>query len=381
MSRSNSDAFQLRPSPRNGLRLDDRYRLLGLIDSGGTSDVYLADDELRGEPVIVKWLSSAAAQDPQHRWRFVNGARATIGLEHPAIARVHAVEEPETSPPYLVMEALEGESLANYLQRETAMPQALTIQLALQVASGLAAAHAVGIVHRDIKPGNLYLLGPKGMPERVKIIDFGLAKDLRNEEKGPSSRNIVLGTAQYMAPEQVLADPVDYRTDIYGFGAVLFRMLTGQLPFDLDAGPDLFSHQLFSKVPPPSWLVDHVDPRLDEVVLRCVRKHPDNRYPSMPALVADLRLLANAAGANKPISEVPLVREPDIYRPRNPKARGIAELLAQYFGTEAPAPLTSRFERISEAGFETLGLEDSLEPGGISSVPDVISESVVSPRR
>lgn len=379
MSRSNSDAFQLRPSPRNGLRLDDRYRLLGLIDNGGTSDVYLADDELRGEPVIVKWLTSAAAQDPQHRWRFVNGARATIGLEHPAIARVHAVEEPEASPPYLVMEALEGESLANYLQREAAMPQALTLQLALQVASGLAAAHEIGIVHRDIKPGNLFLLGPKGAPERVKIIDFGLAKDLRNEEFGPSSRNIVLGTAQYMAPEQVLADPVDSRTDIYGFGAVLFRMLTGQLPFDLDPGPDLFSHQLFSKVPPPSWLIEPVDPRLDEVVLRCVRKHPDNRYPSMPALLDDLKLLADASRAGKPISALPFVREPDLYRPRNQKAHGIAELLAQYFGTEAPAPLSSRFERISEVGLETLSQKDVLRQG-ITDAPEVIQETVMNPR-
>ena len=359
---SNSDAFQLRPSPRNGLRLDDRYLLLGLIDSGGTSDVYFANDELRGEPVIVKWLSSAAAQDPQHGWRFVNGARATIRLEHPAIARVHAVEDPETSPPYLVMEVLEGESLANYLEREKAMPQALTIQLALQVASGLAAAHEMGIVHRDIKPGNLYLLGPKGAPERVKIIDFGLAKDLRNDGVGPSSRNIVLGTAQYMAPEQVLADPVDNRTDIYGFCAVLFRMLTGQLPFDLDPGPDLFSHQLFSKVPPPSWLVERVDPRLDEVILRCVRKHPDNRYPSMLALLADLSLIADTSGAGRLISELPLAREPDVYRPRNPKAHGMAALLAQYFGTEAPAPTTSRLERISEAGPETLALEDIREP-------------------
>lgn len=364
MSKPNPDAFQLLPSPRNGLRLDDRYHLLGLIDRGGTSDVYLAHDEQRDEPVIVKWLSSAAAQDPQHWGRFVNGARATIELAHPAIARVYAVTEPEAGPPYLVMEVLEGESLATYLERERSMPQALTIQLALQIASGLAAAHEVGIVHRDIKPGNLYLLGPRGAPDRVKIIDFGLAKDLRNETGGPSSRNIVLGTAQYMAPEQVLADPVDNRTDIYGFGAVLFRMLTGQLPFDLDPGPDLFGHQLFSKVPPPSWLVEHVDPRLDEIVLRCVRKHPDNRYSSMQALLADLSLLTDVGAASEHISELPLAREPDVYRPRNPKAHGIAELLANYFGTEAPAPPTVRLERVSESGLETLDLDEILNPNG-----------------
>jgi serine/threonine-protein kinase len=203
------------------------------------------------------------------------------------------------------------------------------------VASALVAAHRVGVVHRDIKPGNLFLLGPIGEPSGVKVIDFGLAKDTQDPEAGPNSTNLVLGTAQYMAPEQVLADPVDARTDVYAFGVLLFRTLTGQLPFDLDPGADLFSHQLFSPAPPPSWLIESVDPRLERLILRCMRKHPDNRYPSMQAVLDDLLTIAGS-DAGEMTDAPPLAPNPDVYQPRNQKGRDAAEALAAYFGTEPP---------------------------------------------
>jgi serine/threonine protein kinase len=334
-----SGMFQPQPSPRSGLRLGERYEIVGLLGRGATSDVYLAQDTLTGESVMVKWLTTQAARDPQLRQRFVLSARAIMAVDHPAVVRVHAVDEALGAPPYLVMEALLGEPLSDYLDRQGSMPQELVVRLARQVASGLAAAHGMGIIHRDIKPGNLYLLGPLGAPEGVKIIDFGLAKDFHHQGTGPSSTNLVLGTAQYMAPEQVLADPVDARTDIYALGVVLFRMLTGQLPFDLDPGPDLFSHQVFSPAPPPSWLVENLDPWLEQLVLRCMRKHPENRYPSLEALLGDLDLLLGldpAAGRVIPVP--PLERNPDVYKPRNLKGRGLAESLAAYFGTEPPPP-------------------------------------------
>ena len=342
MPTSISGTYQLEATPRAGLRLKDRYEIVGLLDRGGTSEVFVASDALDASPVIVKWLTEAAARNPQHRMRFVLGARATLSLDHPAIARVFSVEEPPDAPPYLVMELLQGESLADYLDREGAMPEALVVELAIQVASGLAAAHAAGIVHRDIKPGNLYLLGPKGAPRAIKLIDFGLSKDLQRDGLGPNSRNLVLGTAQYMAPEQVLADPVDIRTDIYAFGVVLFRMLTGQLPFDADAGVDLLSHQLFSRAPPPSWLVESVDPRLEQLILRCLHKHPENRYPRIQILLEDLELIANSAPSGRQMSVPQMPRSPDIYKPHNTKGRGVAEALAGYFGAETPPPATSR---------------------------------------
>jgi serine/threonine-protein kinase len=189
-------------------------------------------------------------------------------------------------------------------------PDALA--LAREIASGLVAAHAAGIIHRDVKPGNLFLLRQPA-ETKLKLIDFGFAKDTRDPDAGPSSTNVVIGTAQYMAPEQILTDPVDARTDVYGFGAVLFRLLTGHLPFDLDVGVDLFSHQVFSPIPPPSWLVESLDADLEQVVLRCVRKHPENRYPSMQAVLDDLDRIARS----EDIQPLPLLRDPDVYNPKN----------------------------------------------------------------
>ncbi len=280
--------FALRSTPRVGLLLGGRYRIIGVLGAGSTAEVYLADDTATLEQVVIKWLTVRAARDPQLRERFLLGGRVAMAIEHPAIAKVHAVEELEGRPPYQVMEALAGESLAEYLEREGCMPEPLVLSLARDAAAGLLAAHHAGIIHRDVKPANIFLVGPKATPTGLKLIDFGLAKDVNRNLAGPTSTNIVMGTGQYMAPEQVLADPIDGRTDIYGLGVVLFRMLTGQLPFDLDIGIDLLSHQLFSPAPPPSWLVENIDPRVERIVLRCMRKHPENRYASMADLLRDL---------------------------------------------------------------------------------------------
>jgi eukaryotic-like serine/threonine-protein kinase len=333
--------FRPQQSEKDGLVLAERYRIAGRLGSGSTAEVYLAEDTERGEPVVIKWLYLHAARNPQVRQRFVLGARAAMSVVHPAVARVISVEEPYAEPPYLVMEALLGEPLSDYLERRGQHPEPMALSLARDVASGLAAAHAVGIVHRDVKPGNLFLVEDAGSPVRAKLIDFGFAKDTRGDpDAAPSSTNLVLGTAQYMAPEQVLADPVDPRTDVYGFGVVLFRLVTGHLPFDLDPGADLFSHQLFSPTPPPSWLADQLDPRMEEVVLRCMRKHPENRYQSLQAVLEDLERVAEG----REISELPLKRDPDVYKPRNVSGREAADALAVRFGAEPPPPATSRLD-------------------------------------
>jgi serine/threonine-protein kinase len=336
--------FPVEATECDGSLLGDRYRIAGLLGVGATAEVYLAEDEQTGTPVVVKWLMRHAARDPQVRERFALGARATMAVPHPAIAAVLAVEEPPGELPFVVMEALLGEPLSDYLDREGPMPMAVALPFARQVAEGLAAAHTIGIVHRDLKPGNLFVVRGSTGGLTAKIIDFGFAKDTRDPDAGPASTNLVVGTAQYMAPEQVLADPVDARTDVYGFGVVLFRMLTGHLPFDVDPGVDLFSHQIFSPAPPPSWLIDDLDPALEQLVLRCVRKHPANRYHSFATVVEDLDRIA--AGAE--ISLLPLLRDPDAYRPRNESGREAAEVLAMRFGTEAPPPPTSRFDPESQ---------------------------------
>jgi eukaryotic-like serine/threonine-protein kinase len=333
------EAFRFHASDKDGRLLDGRYRIVGLLGAGSTADVYLAEDETNHELVAVKWLTESAAQNRQVRARFVLGAGAALSVRHQGVRRVLSIEDSGAEAPYIVMEALPGQPLADHLEEAGSVPQSFALELARQVAAGLAAAHAAGIVHRDLKPANLFLVQADSAPLTAKLIDFGFAKDVRADPgAGPSSVNLVLGTAQYMAPEQVLAEPVDARTDVYGFGVVLFRVLTGHLPFDVEPGADLFSHQLFSPTPPPSWLVDELDPAFEEIVLRCTRKHPENRYPSMQAVLDDLERVANGVG----ISALPLQRDPDVYKPRNSSGREAAEALAAHFGKEPP-PATARY--------------------------------------
>jgi serine/threonine-protein kinase len=321
---------------------------VGLLGHGGTSDVYLAEDHTLGRLVIVKHLKGEVAGNAEIRARFLAEARTTMSIEHPSVVRVLGVDQAEDGRPYLVMEPLVGEPLGDYLRREEIVPLDLALVLARQVASGLAAAHRVGIIHRDIKPDNLFLLGPIGEPLALKLIDFGLAKHLSG---GPvTTANMVIGTAQYMAPEQVLCDPIDARTDVYALGVVMFRMLTGQLPFDAEPGVDLLSHQLFSPAPPPSWLKEDLDRRVEAIVLRAMRKHPDNRYPSMEKLLFDLdgALGLRLGAEGDAVPHVPLAKFPDVYKPKNPSGREVAQLLAARFGADPPPPPSSHMPPLHE---------------------------------
>ncbi len=204
--------------------------------------------------------------------------------------------------------------------------------IARQTAEGLTAVHARGLVHRDIKPGNLFLLGRHGAPFGLKIIDFGMAK--LSDSNDASDVQTVLGTIEYMAPEQTMADPVDGRSDIYSFGIMLFRLLTGRLPFQASEGFDLLGHQFFSTVPAPSWFDSSIEPRLDAIVTRATRKHPDNRYPDMLALMTDLDAAVEHSGGEPPHTN--LVVEPDVYHPQNQKGREVSELLAKRWATLPP---------------------------------------------
>jgi eukaryotic-like serine/threonine-protein kinase len=334
-------AFQYRPTERAGQVLGDRYRIAGFLAHGVTADVHLAEDLTTGLPVMVKELTGAAAADPELRDRFVREARITMSIDHPGVVRVMAVATPEDGRPYLVMEALVGESLGELLRRQQTVPVDLALILARQAAAGLGAAHRAGVVHRDVKPDNLFLLGSTGEPFGLKVIDFGMARDV--ESAGKSGTTLAVGTLQYMPPEQILADPVDARTDVYALGVVLFRMLTGQLPFDTDPGIDLLAHQLFSPAPPPSWVLETLDPRLEQVVLRALRKHPENRYPDMDALLADLDGIVGirSGSSEQPLPQV-LPHWPDVYTPKTARGREFAQMLATRAGVEqreaAPTP-------------------------------------------
>jgi serine/threonine-protein kinase len=300
-----------------------RYELERPIDAGGTAIIHLARDLATGDERAVKLLKDRAAGDPILRACFLAGARAAMGISHHNVVRVFAVGEPRDDHPFAVMELLRGEALDQTVARERRLPADTVVRLARDAAHGLAAAHAAGVVHLDVKPENLYLVRD-GRGESLKILDFDLAWVPGVED--PSERHgrlILRGTAKYMAPEQIVGDPVDARTDVYALGVVLFRLLTGQLPFDLELGTTLLRHQLSSPIPPPSWLVDGLDPRLDAVVVRATKKAPENRYPNMAALLSDL----DAVSLDFALPARTETAVGDRYAPRSERARAAARAL------------------------------------------------------
>jgi serine/threonine-protein kinase len=313
--------FEARQSRYTGALLDGRYEIHGFVDQGATSRVYLAEDhQAEGEDriVAVKIFAPVVAQKEAMRRRFLREGEALRAIDHPNVVRVRAVGEADGAP-FLVMDALRGETLASRLDRMGPLPVDLALRFVREIARGLAAAHEKGVIHRDIKPNNIFLDGiPEELP-RVKVIDFGMAK----MGAGGSEADLVMGTVQYMAPEQVVNEAVDARSDVYALGVTMFRMITGHLPFDVELGTDLIGHQLFSPAPPPSWLDDDLDPRLERVILSAMRKRRENRYPSMDALLEDL-------DREEP-QGFPITVEPDVYEPVTEAGREAASFVSTKF--------------------------------------------------
>lgn len=269
-----------------------------LIDSGGMGDVYRARDLQLPREVAVKVISKYLLSDQKQVRRFEQEAQAAATLNHPGILTIYRVGN-EQGVPYLVSELLEGETLRKRLGSGP-IPSALAIDFAVQVASGLAAAHEKGIVHRDIKPENLYVT----QDGRVKILDFGLAKltqeirGLSPSGGGPgenqamhSEPGIIMGTPGYMSPEQARGEPVDTRSDIFCFGAVLYEMITGKPAFHRQTKADSLSSVLNYQPPAISRTVKHVSPALQRVINRCLEKQAPLRYQQTSELVQALKSL------------------------------------------------------------------------------------------
>ncbi|MGZ3423829.1 MAG: protein kinase domain-containing protein [Polyangiales bacterium] len=313
--------FEPKQSRYTGALLDGRYEIHGFVDQGATSRVYLAEDhQAEGDEriVAVKMFAPVVSQKEAMRRRFLREGEALRAIDHPNVVRVRAIGQTDGLP-FLVMDALRGETLRRRLDRTGPLPVDLALRFVRQIAEGLAAAHKKGVIHRDVKPDNIFLDGEPHEVPRVKVIDFGMAK----VDDGGSESGLVLGTVQYMAPEQVVSESVDARSDVYALGVTMFRMITGHLPFDVELGTDLIGHQLFSPAPPPSWLDDDLDPRLERVILSAMRKRRENRYPSMEALLEDL-------GREDP-QGWPMTIEPDVYEPVTDAGRAAASYVSTKF--------------------------------------------------
>jgi eukaryotic-like serine/threonine-protein kinase len=275
-----------------GRILDGRYQLGSLLGAGGMARVYVASDRVLERQVAVKVLSPSDAQDPLFVERFRREARAAARLSHPNIVAVFD-SGCDADLPYLVMEYVPGQSLAQLLARQGRLAPRRAVELAIQVCGALAAAHAQGLVHRDIKPANV-LVGPDG---QVQVTDFGIVKAAAAATL--TGTGTVLGTAAYLSPEQAQGGPVDARSDLYGLGCVLYELLCGSPPFGsgADRSPVAIATRHVSELPePPSARNPLVAPALEAVVLTALAKDPAQRYQSAVELQHALeRVLAGDA--------------------------------------------------------------------------------------
>ncbi|MCW2606440.1 MAG: pknA, partial [Frankiales bacterium] len=242
-----------------------RYRLDSQLARGGTAEVWRATDLVLERPVALKLLR--AGSDEQSRERFRAGARHAGALQHPGIAAVHDFgESADGVSAWIVMELVEGEPLSAVLAREGALPLDRALDVVAQAADALQAAHALGVVHRDVKPGNL-MVRPDGV---VKVTDFGIARLAAGEQ----TTGVVVGTAAYLSPEQAGGRPVSPASDVYALGVVAYECLAGRRPFDGRTPADVARQHLHDA--PPS-LPDTVPPRVRALVERCLEKDPADR--------------------------------------------------------------------------------------------------------
>jgi Tol biopolymer transport system component len=259
------------------------YEIQSPLGAGGMGEVYRARDTRLGRDVALKILTEAFTQDADRLHRFELEARAVAALNHPNILAVFDIGQ-HNGTPFLVSELLEGDSLRTVLDN-AAVPQRKAIEYGVQIAHGLAAAHEKGIVHRDLKPENVFIT----KDGRIKILDFGLAKLIQASNSNPEEltltsshtvAGVVMGTASYMAPEQVRGDAVDTRTDIFAFGSVLYEMLSGVRAFRRDTAAETMTAVLKDDAPELSDPVRNVSPTLERIVRRCLEKSPDQRFQS-----------------------------------------------------------------------------------------------------
>ena len=282
------------------------YEVQVLIGAGGMGEVYRGHDPRLGRDVAIKILPGMFSRDPERLRRFEQEARATAALNHPNILAIYDVGTTDQAIPYVVSELLEGETLRQCVESGP-LPLRKTVDLALQMASGLAAAHAKGIVHRDLKPENLFLT----KDGHLKILDFGLAKLVTPQ--GPDAKTLsretsagaVMGTVGYMPPEQVRGLDVDQRADIFAAGAIIYEMLSGKRAFHGDTAADTIQAILSHDPPALSGINPAVPPAFDRIVRRCLEKNAGERFHSVRDVAFALEAISDLPASGAVRSDVP----------------------------------------------------------------------------
>ncbi|OMC17481.1 serine/threonine protein kinase [Mycolicibacter heraklionensis] len=280
-------------------RLSDRYELGEILGFGGMSEVHRAVDTRLHREVAVKVLRADLARDPSFYLRFRREAQNAAALNHPAIVAVYDTGEADTPAgplPYIVMELVEGVTLRDIVHNDGPMPPIRAIEVIADACQALHFSHQHGIIHRDVKPANIMI----DEHNAVKVMDFGIARAVADAGNSVTQTAAVIGTAQYLSPEQARGDTVDARSDVYSLGCVLYEILTGDPPFVGDS-PVAVAYQHVREDPvPPSQRLPGLPPDLDAVVLKALAKNPDNRYQTAAEMRADLVRVHNGETPEAP---------------------------------------------------------------------------------
>jgi serine/threonine protein kinase len=271
-----------------GRTIDQRYRVEALLGEGGMGLVYRVTHTRLNKALAIKVLRRENTKDPEVLARFRREAESASGIGNQHIVDINDFGELEDGSTYFVMECLEGLDLIDAIDVAQRMPEERAILIAIQLCEALGAAHDAGIVHRDLKPENVFLVERNDTKDFVKVLDFGIAK-VANGPKRLTRDGEVLGTPHYMSPEQCEGDGVDHRTDIYALGVLLYEMVTGHVPHDADTMMGILTKQMYEDPIPPKVRVPRVSEELEQLIMRCLEKKPEQRYQTMHDIEADLR--------------------------------------------------------------------------------------------
>lgn len=276
-----------------------RYQLRDLLGEGGMASVYLAYDSALDRQVAIKTLHTELGREQSFRERFRREAQAVAKLQHTNIVSVFDTGEDELGGalmPYIVMEYVEGQPLGSVLQADItnygAMPADKALKVTADVLAALDTSHEMGLVHRDIKPGNV-MVTKRGI---VKVMDFGIARAMQSGVTSMTQTGMVVGTPQYLSPEQALGRGVDARSDLYSVGIMLYQLLTGRIPFDADSALAIAYAHVQEEPGAPSAVNRSLTPAMDALVARALKKNPNERFPSAAAMQDEITRVLGASG-------------------------------------------------------------------------------------
>jgi eukaryotic-like serine/threonine-protein kinase len=286
------------PDPLLGRVINEKFKILGFIARGGMGRVYRAEQTPLGRICAIKVLNPnyTGEHDPGFHRRFFLEASMTSKLRHPNTVTIFDYGSTDDGVYYMAMEYLEGYTLHRAIRQVGHLPEERTAHIARQICRALREAHSLGVVHRDLKPANVYLLELGDEPDFVKVLDFGLVKDVTSGSEDLTKAGLFMGSPKYMAPEQINGAPIDGRTDVYALGVIMYEMVTGKVPFDRPKSLDVLIAHVNEEVPPIHQTnpAARISPALEEVIMRSVAKDPNDRFRSMDEVLGALKRLGGA---------------------------------------------------------------------------------------